>query len=38
MNAAASTPDNWFVIDAPIGDVDKDAFGHNDIADTCTAW
>jgi hypothetical protein len=33
MNAAASTPNNWFVIDAPIGEVDKDAFGHNDIAD-----
>ncbi|WP_461109508.1 P-loop NTPase fold protein [Tessaracoccus terricola] len=33
MNAAARTPDNWFVIDAPISDVDKDAFGHNDIAD-----
>ncbi|MEV4775977.1 KAP family NTPase [Microbacterium sp. LTA6] len=33
MNAEASTPDNWFVIDAPISDVEKDAFGHNDIAD-----
>lgn len=33
MNAEASTAQNWFVIDAPVSDVEKDAFGHDDIAD-----
>lgn len=33
MAAEASTTDNWFVIDAPVSDAEKDAFGHTDIAD-----
>jgi len=33
MSAKLRLGGNWFVVDAPVGEASKDAFGHDDIAD-----
>ncbi|QCY48285.1 Hypothetical protein GcLGCM259_2578 [Glutamicibacter creatinolyticus] len=33
MSAKVRPSGNWFVVDAPVGEVSQDAFGHDDIAD-----
>ncbi|MFC9935835.1 P-loop NTPase fold protein [Glutamicibacter sp. NPDC127525] len=33
MSAQVRPSGNWFVVDAPVGEVSQDAFGHDDIAD-----
>lgn len=33
MSAKVRPNGNWFVVDAPVGEVARDAFGHDDIAD-----
>lgn len=33
MSATERPSASWFVVDAPVGEVARDAFGHDDIAD-----
>lgn len=33
MSSVERSGGNWFVVDAPVGEVARDAFGHDDIAD-----